>query len=86
MLQDVGRDDDRVTARRQGGRLDVARINGAVVWAGVRSPERMGLNRVDDYPIRLQQLPQEPLRRSHIQHWRTADAAHEPSDLLMATL
>ena len=52
----------------------------------MRSPERVRFDRVNDRPILLQQLAEESLRRSHIQHRRAADTPHEPGNLLMATL
>ena len=86
MFQNIGADDNSVIGGWQFGRLDITRIDCAVVGLGMRRPERVRFNCVDNQAILLQHLAEESLCRAHIQHWRAADASHEPGDLLMATL
>src|SRR5689334_10475199 len=86
MLQHIGADDRGVRARRQVGQLDVALIDSAVVGPGMCRPQRVALHGVDDQPILLQHLPQESLRRAHVEHRRAANTPYKPEDLLVATL
>lgn len=86
MLQHVAADNHLVQPIWQGGLFDAALIDLSVERGGVRGPNGMWLNRIDDEPVSAKKLPEEPLGGSDVEHRLATELAHQRGDLLLATL